>query len=1228
MHLKSILIIAGIFLLPFWAGAAWFSFLPCSVSNPDGTRIECYASGDEYFNWLHDADGYTIVQGQDGYYYYGILQEGELKAGSWKVNSVNPSLVGLSKWTILPAEEYQARRAACQPAKAVMVDNPVTGLVHNIVIFIRFSDDTEFTTSRQSFDQSFNDALGPSLNSYYKEVSYNNLDISSTYYPDCAPAMNYSYQDSHSRSYFQPYNAATNPGGYLNSQDRTLREHGLLRDAINWINATSPVPPNLVIDSNNDGFVDNVCFIARGSNGGWSSILWAHSWTLFSYDVQINGKYVHDYTFHPESQIGVPTLCHEMFHTLGAPDLYHYVNYGLAPVQAWDLMASGSGHMGAYMKWDCSRQQWIQSIPEITESGTYTLHPLTSVQNNCYKIVSPYSSQEYFVLEYRKKEGLYEGDLPGSGLLVYRIASYYHGNSNGPPDEVYIFRPDGAIGQNGDPSEAYLSYGSGRTIISDTSNPAVFLINGTPGGLVISNVSSAGDSVTFTATLSTTASPTGFTATAAGTSAIDLIWNAWPAETEVMVSYSAEPVWGNPAMTRYYGVGDTIPGGSIVIYRGTTSSYQHTGLLPDTRYYYRCWAVQPGGWYSTGKDTCAYTDCSEVIAPYFQSFDEAGLPNCWEVQQNVNDVPLWSTDNSAFAGGSPRELLLSPAIVNGFSRVVMTPFQTTGITGLNLTFRLSFLDYLPGAILRVQTSTDNIDWHNASWFRYTESSNYEPPEVVNTAISQDLNSPVTYIAFMIEGALWSYGHICIDDIEITITGSEFYQIQAAASPVEGGMVSGGGYYYPGQTAVLHAVANPGYNFLGWHNGADFVSGLPDYSFQVTGDCSLMARFATDKVNIIALPDPPDQGSTTGSGIYDRYSLIDLNVVPSNDYQFSYWAENGSPVSTTASYSFTAISNRYLTAVMVPREFTVSVNSIPAAGGACEGGGVFPVHQLVTVHAVANEGYLFTGWFENGAIVSALADYEFEVKQDCELVAHFFCPACNLTLLADPPGAGIVSGGGYYPSGEQIFIHAEAQPGWAFNEWTENGTRLTKLPTYNFTIDRNRTLQADFLKIHTIVTVVSPPEGGTVAGEGQFLEGEDVILAAYPNPDYLFINWTESGDTVSDQSMIIFTASGDRELRANFRNTYGVGEQGIAGIEVFPNPCSKLVTISYPESRCGSPVDISLTSCNGNSISLSPVSCTSTGLLLDVHQLPAGLYLLKIGFGNGNQWIGKVVVGRN
>ena len=67
-------------------------------------------------------------------------------------------------------------------------------------------------------------------------------------------------------------------------------------------------------------------------------------------------------------------------------------------------MESGTGHMGAYMKWKYANAKWVTSIPEITVSGTYTLNPLTSSTNNCYKIASPYSDKEFFILEYRKKD--------------------------------------------------------------------------------------------------------------------------------------------------------------------------------------------------------------------------------------------------------------------------------------------------------------------------------------------------------------------------------------------------------------------------------------------------------------------------------------------------------------------------------------------------------------------------------------------------------------------------------------------------------------------------------------------------------------------------------------------------------------------------------------------------------------------------------------------------------
>ena len=54
---------------------AWINFEPQTIIQPDGNIIHCYGSGDEFYNWLHDEDGFTILQNhEDGYYYYAILE--------------------------------------------------------------------------------------------------------------------------------------------------------------------------------------------------------------------------------------------------------------------------------------------------------------------------------------------------------------------------------------------------------------------------------------------------------------------------------------------------------------------------------------------------------------------------------------------------------------------------------------------------------------------------------------------------------------------------------------------------------------------------------------------------------------------------------------------------------------------------------------------------------------------------------------------------------------------------------------------------------------------------------------------------------------------------------------------------------------------------------------------------------------------------------------------------
>ena len=76
---------------------AYLKNVPQILIQPDGTKVECLSSGDEFYNWVHDDKGYTIVRSQiDGFLYYA---KEDLTPSQYKVDSVNPETVNLKKWT-------------------------------------------------------------------------------------------------------------------------------------------------------------------------------------------------------------------------------------------------------------------------------------------------------------------------------------------------------------------------------------------------------------------------------------------------------------------------------------------------------------------------------------------------------------------------------------------------------------------------------------------------------------------------------------------------------------------------------------------------------------------------------------------------------------------------------------------------------------------------------------------------------------------------------------------------------------------------------------------------------------------------------------------------------------------------------------------------------------------------------------------------------------------------
>lgn len=498
-----------ILFFPFILKAAWLNSEPVTVTQPDGTILHCFATGDEFYNWLHDADGFTIVQHpDDGFYYFAVLDGDKLVASSLLVGEADPVAHGLRPGINLPASKrMEIRRELEQHMRlneAGRSGGRAAGVLNNIVIYIRFSDQEEFTTDTLiNYSRFNNDQPGSnSVLNYFHEVSYGKLELPSTFYPVSPDHIIRSYQDTHPRAYYMPHHPTTNPQGYQGDNQRTQREHTLLANAVTWINEHSPVPEYIDLDYNNDGYVDNVVFIIRGAPTAWSTLLWPHRWSLYTQTVYINGKRVWDFNFQLETSMnssGVGVLCHELYHSLGAPDLYRYVDTDITPVGQWDIMAANNNppqYMGAFMKFKYGN--WIEEIPWITESGTYTINPLSEENGNVWRIPSQNSTLEYFVLEYRKKEGTFDGTLPRSGLLVYRInPSAGNGNAQGPPDEVYIFRPGGTPSVNGNLSNAVFAENYGRTAFGDGTDPYPFLQNGNFGGVYISDISMIGPTMSF-----------------------------------------------------------------------------------------------------------------------------------------------------------------------------------------------------------------------------------------------------------------------------------------------------------------------------------------------------------------------------------------------------------------------------------------------------------------------------------------------------------------------------------------------------------------------------------------------------------------------------------------------------------------------------------------------------------------------------------------------------------
>lgn len=200
-----------------------------------------------------------------------------------------------------------------------------------------------------------------------------------------------------------------------------------------------------------------------------------------------------------------------------------------------------------------------------------------------------------------------------------------------------------------------------------------------------------------------------------------------------------------------------------------------------------------------------YLNCPNQPLPFSESFNNEAWPDLWQQTYSGSITSnRWNVNNSNNAGGTAFEMRASWTEATGISRLILPPLNTDGFEDIQLSFRQFYDDWGPGCTLRIQTSTNLINWANEAWSYASGSGNIAP---ILTDVPLQYNiGPTTYIAFVIEGNHYQFDFWYVDNIMVSGTPSVPENLFIQNQSVEGGIsecfnaaqtitVAGGGTYF-------------------------------------------------------------------------------------------------------------------------------------------------------------------------------------------------------------------------------------------------------------------------------------------------------------------------------------------------------------------------------------------------------------------------------------------------
>jgi hypothetical protein len=145
-----------------------------------------------------------------------------------------------------------------------------------------------------------------------------------------------------------------------------------------------------------------------------------------------------------------------------------------------------------------------------------------------------------------------------------------------------------------------------------------------------------------------------------------------------------------------------------------------------------------------------------------------------------------------------------------------------------------------------------------------------------------------------------------------------YTVSITRNISDGGSAIGDRSYNYGTSVTVTASTNAGYTFLGWYLSDSLVSIDESYTFIVSRDTALVAKW-TKNHDVVLQKNIYCAGSVTGEGNFVPNSTVTVTAITNNGYIFLGWYENGMEVCSEESYTFDVSADKTLVATWKLKE---------------------------------------------------------------------------------------------------------------------------------------------------------------------------------------------------------------------------------------------------------------------------------------------------------------------